>query len=413
MSQLGNYLLYRLNSQIMIILSTLGRDQEMKKNTISLPEDLIIDIQRKLPVSCMPRLCCVSKSWNSLLSNPNFVYGSLFYGDQNNNDEEENAADANAQIVITQFVKQSVYISLSYDTLLPIGDDRSVINLNSAVSKFTDHNPYSPPPLTLAGSCEGGLICLLSVPSYIGLFNPATNETKMLPPILPYLEFRRSRTGFALLDKQDEEHESLGWKELTLAGLNSELELSHEIPQYYSWRKKKKKYCYWLANYTNDKRCNLVSFDLITEVLQVEQVLPLTCDLVYNDHTVYMVDEETLVAVLNPAKEVCVLQRYLVNAGEDYSWQKLFAIELPRPHGLRAIGLSEHVDGLRAIGLSKHGKLICLETSQKKLQVIDVTKGENSTLPIEIPDRNYCLVQFINYVPSKMSLSSGAIGTNH
>ncbi|CAN1191369.1 hypothetical protein LINPERHAP2_LOCUS41015, partial [Linum perenne] len=147
----------------------------------------------------------------------------------------------------------------------------SVINLNSAVSKFTDHNPYSPPPLTLAGSCEGGLICLLSVPSYIGLFNPATNETKMLPPILPYLEFRRSRTGFALLDKQDEgddyyrykvvnislcisgvehmnmvhvyssEHESLGWKELTLAGLNSELELSHEIPQYYSWRKKKKK----------------------------------------------------------------------------------------------------------------------------------------------------------------------------
>ncbi|CAN1191306.1 hypothetical protein LINPERHAP2_LOCUS40981 [Linum perenne] len=195
----------------------------MEKNTISLADDLIIDIQQRLTVSSMRRLCCVSKSWNSLLTNPNFVYSSLFYSGQNNNDEEDAAAAANAQIVITfipskiQPGKRYAYTCLSYHSLLPVDDDGSVL-FHSAFREFPDQP--NPPlhadnsVLMLAGSCEG-LICLIYVnymsgfllPAGIGLFNPVTNETKMLPPILPhdddnYLRFGDS-FGFALIDKQD------------------------------------------------------------------------------------------------------------------------------------------------------------------------------------------------------------------
>ncbi|CAN1343024.1 hypothetical protein LINPERPRIM_LOCUS39653 [Linum perenne] len=193
---------------------------------------------------------------------------------------------------------------------------------------------------------------------------------------------------------------SLGWRELP--ALDSQLEIVNGIPQH-GWMKKKNKYCYWLANNKNGGH-DLVSFDPITELFHVEEVMPLTCSTYRSDFkeppTVYMVKEETLVAVLNPVKEVCVLQRCLVDAGEDYSWRKLFTIELTY----------EGMD-LMTIGLSKYGKLICVETSQTKFKAIDVITRENSTLPVEIHDVNQ-FVQLVTYVPSKMSLSSSSRAMN-
>ncbi|CAN1343022.1 hypothetical protein LINPERPRIM_LOCUS39652 [Linum perenne] len=332
------------------------KKKKKKKNTISLPEDLIIEIQRRLPVSSMRRLCCVSKSWNSVLSNPNFVYSSLFYAGENNDGEEDNTR------ILISYIPNStqrndqdpkaaryVYNSLPCDTLLPIED--------AAYREF----PYVPKAeysaLMLARSYEGGLICHQYLHRvirfytlvYTSLFNPTTNQTMMLPTMDIHYRILTNSIGFALLDEQDDDDDdqyyhykvvsvrrsrwvcsvgirnfinrvhvfcskaesSLGWKELD-AGLDSQLVLSDEIPQYcWKKKKKKKKYCYWLAhkhennNNGHTNNYNLVSFDLITEVFQVEQVLPLTCNLVYNKPptVLYMVKEDTLVAVLNSAKE--------------------------------------------------------------------------------------------------------------
>ncbi|CAN1342940.1 hypothetical protein LINPERPRIM_LOCUS39627 [Linum perenne] len=399
------------------------------------PEDLISDIQRRLPLSCTQRLRSVSKSWNSVLSNPNFIYSRLFH------EEEEEEEDA-AQTVITFILHSNqrgnryVYNSLTSNSLLPIKEDAFMEIFPDARSNFSSS--------LCLGSCDGGIICFIYgnyanrfVLERTVLFNPATQETKMLPPIMPsdddYCLRVRNSTGFALLDQQDDDDQyyhykvvsvcrrsnsgscnfinrvhvfssddaesSLDWRELPC--LDSQLELWNEIPQY--GLRNKKNYCYWLAqshhsNYRNRNSCdfNLVSFDPKTEVWRTGKLpsaYPYKGFSIHEPPTMYMVKDETLMVIDLP-KQVLFLQKCPV--GE--SWCNLFTIEFPLELK-RVLNLEWE---LRPLALSKHDKLICTDY-RGSLKMIDVTAGKLSTLPFEFPDYDH-LEHAVIYVPLKMSL---------
>ncbi|CAN0864966.1 Probable F-box protein At5g47300 [Linum grandiflorum] len=384
-----------------------------------LPEDLIADIQRRLKPSCIPRIRCVSKSWNSVLSNPKSVYKNLFY-------YGENELDTDTQILIADSkYNPSEYNCRSHDSLLPLVNAQSL-------RKFPNNRHDLRDCRLWIGSCEGGFVCLVYVQNYgtecfysmgVGLFNPATDETKMLPPLPAANNSTKYITdgvsvGFGLVKHQyhykvvticrcrglggdvnskvhvfSSEHDSQGWKKLR--SLDSELKLREkEIPQYGCTRKKK---CYWIAENVKWFVFYVVSFDLSTEKFQATAVL--TNRAISTASNVYMVKEETLV-VIDSAVEVWVLQR----SGVGESWCKLFLIDFP---GRTRMGL-----GLKSrwsvVGLLKHGHVVYMVHGGTSLQIVDVTTGQTSSVPFKAPDLHLgepAIHHLTTYVPSKMSLS--------
>ncbi|CAN0863684.1 Probable F-box protein At5g47300 [Linum grandiflorum] len=403
----------------------------MKKNTaiaaasstsIYLPEDLTIDIQRRLSLPCLRRLCCVSKSCNVLLSNPKFVYEKLF--------DDTNTPSLMAITDDRSYPRQYVYSFLHYDSLLPIDQDDG-----ATFRKFPGEEP-------IMVGCQGGLVCLEyrwdRHPDHgrdYGLFNPATGETKMLPRIPRYLlrnrypkyVKHRITSALTLVEKEDDQYyhykvvsvhhyyaqyntptfiwnrayvfssdESSGWRELLPRNsscyvLPPHLELYKEVPYYGGTRKKK---CYWIAKdhlYLKVQHRNvvmvLVSFDQSTEVFeQVGKPLPFLNWKGSREMSVLMANEERLV-VFNCEKEVWVMQQL----GVEESWCKLFRIKFPY-----------HMRCLRPVGLSKYGKMICTNYGIDNLQVLDVTSGGLHALPFEEKNYTYPFDQLVTYVPSKM-----------
>ncbi|CAN0864724.1 Putative F-box protein At1g19160 [Linum grandiflorum] len=391
-----------------------------------LPEDLIIDIQRRLPPSCLRRLCCVNKSWNSNLSNPNFIYRNLFYG------AADTAADTQLLVTIPdRRYERFDYTCLSYDSLLPSNNNNII---ESAFRKHLLGAPICCP--LIFGTSRGGLLCL-EYTDKVCVFNPATSETKMLPPIPPHPDCNSSTFDrcLTLVESDDDgyklvsvrhyligldimkkfhvfssDNESLGWREfLAPSPPNSTFynSILWEIRQYGCTTKKKK--CYWLekgSRFSNG--INLISFDSSAEVFSVRETAgspPFPCkvgiDGIWYRPLVYMAKDETLV-VFDTANDVWVLQQW----GSE-SWCKLSLSKFSNCGG------TSH---LIPIGLAKHGKVICREDGKKfedgmnSLQVVDVITGEISVLPWEVKDVGHVHVpgaQVTTYVPSKMSLSSG------
>ncbi|CAN0864020.1 F-box/LRR-repeat/kelch-repeat protein At2g27520 [Linum grandiflorum] len=371
-----------------------------------LPEDLIIDIQTRLPVSCFRRLSCISKSWNSKLSNPKFAYEKFF------SDKEDTGADTRILITNSSVRTPLTYSCYSYDSLLPLPNDTF-----RRVSYEVDFSNW-----TRLGSCGGGLICFTPYFSGRGvwLFNPATSESKMLPPLpepLPsptdHVRYYQANTmcASAFLGREEDEYcrykvvcvrphlpfgrhirtvhifssedESSGWRELPALEWLPRLELLNEIPQFGVARKKK---CYWMAKNQNGREYRLVSFDMSTEVFElVGEALPFG-----GVPYVYMVKEETLV-VLDMEKG---MMRVLRQSVVGNFWCELFSI-LFSAEGKRR---------WKPIGFSKHGKLICRD-EKLNLQVLDVTTDQTSPLTYEAGDVEEDK-QLAIYVPSKISLSS-------
>ncbi|CAN0863682.1 Putative F-box protein At1g53370 [Linum grandiflorum] len=360
-----------------------------------IPEDLIIDIQRRLRASCIPRFCCVSKSWNSLLSNPNFVYKSLFYGGINE-------LDPNTQIVITTSkYNSSEYTCVSCDSLLPLG--------GQSFRKFPKKPPNSG---SWIESCDGGFVCLVYADYTLGfasasfsLFNPATDEIKMLPPF-PTPSMTYGCIGFSLLAKEEDDDDdqqyhykvvsvrgcgglgnkayafsskdqSPGWREV-LPPLDSRLIVwrEHEIPQYGCTRKKK---CYWIAydGLNSSSLPHLVSFDPRTPA---HRGVP-------REQNIY---EQSL---CDPLASVHAERGYV--GGVQFR---------SRGVGVATVGAWRI---LVVIGMLKHGRVVFKVSGGTSLQILDVTTGQISSLPFEVLDPNFgcsAIYHLTTYVPSKMSL---------
>ncbi|CAN0863956.1 hypothetical protein LINGRAHAP2_LOCUS8817 [Linum grandiflorum] len=345
-------------------------------------------------MSCLRRLSCVSKSWNSIFSNPNSIYKTLF------------TASDNTQLLITIpkiNLPKGCLDRLCYDTLLP--DDFNLANKDRIA-------------LPILCSSAGGLICLQYIEydpdvhdtvKKVCLFNPATSETKILPP-LPQPAgsldgYCYSKTpsfctiGLIVMEKDDDDDddqcfryklvcvrqyhfrrldhikkivyvfssddESLGWRESPSLDSSSTLKLQHiEVLQYGCTKKKK---CYWIARETKryDHNFNLVSFDPNTDKFSVGKKLPFPGS---GSWSCYMVKEETLV-VFNKAAQVWVLQQ--LDVGE--SWCKLFTTEFSNKRMSR---------WWWPIGLSMYGYLTRSDGFEEKSQVVDATTGQIPALMV-------------------------------
>ncbi|CAL1385253.1 unnamed protein product [Linum trigynum] len=135
------------------------------------PEDLITDILWRLPIGQWTgRFRCVCKSWRALFSDPSFIL-------------REKSVDPRPQILINSVNnddERSVYSLYSADTLEPILPSPVRLPFNEEKPLGDNYN-YRNRVIEIAGSCNG-LICIADGNSDLILWNPATSETKLVPP---------------------------------------------------------------------------------------------------------------------------------------------------------------------------------------------------------------------------------------
>nr|XP_023880215.1 putative F-box protein At1g50870 [Quercus suber] len=180
-----------------------------------LPEDLVIQILLWLPVVSLLRFKCICKSWCALINGQNFINKHLLHNQTTSN------KNRNAGFLLIQRQKSSndhVFSKLQYESLEILSTQAvkfcygcrwclycdSSVSVNhgvlSLMAKTSSISTFSTirPPLTRTGtqyfgipnhaainivSSINGLVCLdLNVCGLdIVLWNPATNETKVVP----------------------------------------------------------------------------------------------------------------------------------------------------------------------------------------------------------------------------------------
>ncbi|CAL1409585.1 unnamed protein product [Linum trigynum] len=150
-------------------------DQPAETSTLSstkLPADLVIEIFKKLPAAlALARFRCVCRSWRDLLSDPAFLRQILV---------TEQDSDDSRQIIIFRLTgdREPIFSPCSYDTLLPLSADPP----RPVVLPSTRGVGYN--SCRIVGY-DNGIFCLSNrtqEPNGIHLYNPATSETKALPP---------------------------------------------------------------------------------------------------------------------------------------------------------------------------------------------------------------------------------------
>ncbi|KAI9196426.1 hypothetical protein LWI28_023826 [Acer negundo] len=121
--------------------------------------ELIVDILSRLPVKSLCRFRCVSKSWLALINNPRFVKMHL-------------AQTHRRRLVVSA---ESLY-SVDIETISSNDDNIASVEIDFPRSKL-NHEVDS---LLCIGSCNG-LLCVLTEPNDLVVFNPCTNECKQIP----------------------------------------------------------------------------------------------------------------------------------------------------------------------------------------------------------------------------------------
>ncbi|KAH6805433.1 hypothetical protein C2S51_030264 [Perilla frutescens var. frutescens] len=134
--------------------------------TPDLPAEIIQDILLRLPVKSLLKSKCVSKSWLSLISSPQFIKTHLKLS-------AENADFANHGIIFTITDPRFRLRHCSVTSLM--SKPRTV----ASNVDYPKKNPYR--AVWVVGSCNG-IICIAIDEKDIFLWNPSTRKTKELPP---------------------------------------------------------------------------------------------------------------------------------------------------------------------------------------------------------------------------------------
>ncbi|XP_035546488.1 F-box/kelch-repeat protein At3g06240-like [Juglans regia] len=362
-----------------------------------LPEDVVTEILSTLPVKSLMRFKSVSKAWYALIRNPHFItkHHTCAISDHNRNHCRRVILERYRAIDTPRFSMHS------NDTLEFSGDIHLIPQLFSE-----DINP-----VLFIGSCNG-IVCVVGISAErfhggpdpdraweIGLWNPATRESKRLPfvprppdfvPLPLDICFTSYKFGFGIdLNTNDfkvvkitcfysPRHYQVELYNLTTdswrvidASLNSaDFIKTSNFPSYLNG------FCYWL-NFP--RRCDrehnlLLSFDMSNEMFR-EIMLP--DDDVGSLADIAIINDS--VAVIFPTYsnssrndvgismeyEIWVMNESIV----ECSWTKLFTIAVPsRPLQFRDDGLIV-LNGGHCV-------------SDKCLVLFDPRTGELKNLPI-------------------------------
>ncbi|XP_045822964.1 F-box/kelch-repeat protein At3g23880-like [Trifolium pratense] len=127
----------------------------------TLPFDLIPEILCKLPVKLLLQLRCICKSWNFLISDPNFI--------------KKHFRQSTTHLVHILTYSENFLNSYTIDSVLT---DQTAI---TSKLEFRNHRGVS-----FVGSCNG-ILCFLVKKDYenlitIQLWNPSIRKLKVLPP---------------------------------------------------------------------------------------------------------------------------------------------------------------------------------------------------------------------------------------
>ena len=130
------------------------------------PDDFIYDILTRLPVKSLIRFRCVSKSYNSIISNPNFVKTNFNF---NRTKSLSNNNNHNGYLHYTPVTKQEL-------CTVVCNSDRTLTNVSRFESPFVDE-------CSIFGFCNG-MVCLASADELLShliyLWNPSIRKFKML-----------------------------------------------------------------------------------------------------------------------------------------------------------------------------------------------------------------------------------------
>lgn len=132
-----------------------------------LPEEIIQEILLRLPVKSLLKSRCVSKSWLSLISSPQFVKAHLKLS-------AENADHANHRIIFT-FTNPCFNLKQCWVSSLMVEPWTVASNID-----YPNKSPYR--AVWVVGSCNG-IVCVAIDEKDIFLWNPCTRQSRELPPV--------------------------------------------------------------------------------------------------------------------------------------------------------------------------------------------------------------------------------------
>ena len=154
----------------------------LRQNKDHLPHDIVLNILANLPVKSVLRFRCVSKTWDSSITTPNFISNHLNLNlNLNNNNNTNNLA-------------YLINNSTPFNSNIPIFIDGYDHKFNR-ISEYPIPSAFLLSNAHSVSSCNG-LVCLTEFRKTIYLWNPSIRKFKRLPDLSPTKRDWLS-TGFA------------------------------------------------------------------------------------------------------------------------------------------------------------------------------------------------------------------------
>ncbi|XLR24867.1 hypothetical protein S83_052767 [Arachis hypogaea] len=317
----------------------------MATHSDHIPKDLVLEILAKLPVKSLKRFSCVHKSWLNLLENSNFK--SMYY------ENLKSKTTHSSSLLLWRYFhdERSDGDVYEYDVHLLSGERYENIVTLVLPSLFEDNGFYK------VLDCVNGIICHYEEEGLdvkIGLWNPKTDQRKIIPPGItddePGFDRQISIHGFGYDNVNDDYkviqcvyyihgHTFVEEPVLTIWQIYSlksncwkklDLEMTKKEDIYNASVAYLNGVCHWWGSEyaTNglEEEQVLVSFNLSTETFQTTSIVWLQ----KNDDIPIrslVVLNKSVTLISSFAKNNCIEISILGEIGVKESWVKLFTLE--------------------------------------------------------------------------------------
>ncbi|XP_020216448.1 F-box/kelch-repeat protein At3g06240 [Cajanus cajan] len=328
-----------------------------------IPDDLTFSIMGKLPLKSIKRFGCVCKSWVSLLENPNFM--TIF---RNNFLSNHRSYYDDTVLLLCQSLNTNITETHHENLFLLSGEKfQNRVKLDWP-NLFQEQNLANSHIDILGHASINGILCVNNRYSTIGLWNPTTEELKIIPPspnkfVPSNLVYSADPCGFGY-DRDTDDYKVISHVQFLLFddndNWNRENEHRNPLWEIYSLRSNSWKnleidvdvplsdrvdylyldgMCHWQGG------DYLVSFDLSNEVFFTTPIpLEIPSDRIRYEYDVTLVLLNVSVALISHFMYCSTFNiSILGEVGVKESWTKLFIVE-PLPYILHSIGAGKKGD---------------------------------------------------------------------